>query len=1355
MGAFSYLQGDFRGGLWSAEAQGRMVDEKWKTAMNVCLNGFPVETGAWTRRPGFRYVQHTRRGQKALLRPFRFGRDQAYQIEFTDGKMRFHVGLGLLMDERDEPAVIGITNELNAPAIVAISAIPEYWNEGVSIIFNIATQTNPDMPSSYTMFGRQFEAFDLDRGAGTFKIRNPITQETIEGQELNYIPRATSLDTVQRIKEFGTIYDQDDIENKNIRIVQAIDNVVILCDGKEPYLLQQDGEEQFTFGRLMNKDGPYFDVNDTITTLSPDGTTGNIELTASSEVGINNGDGFQDTDVGRLIRFQCGPPVWDSATVYTTNAKVIGPDENIYRAVKTNSNHDPTSDDGTFWEITADTVQWTWLKITAVTDTTHVDADVMGDDLEIKSSSGGIFSSHQDSDTPTKYWRLGVFTDTPDPATGRARWPTCGTYHEGRLCLFGAEPNRCDATRSLTDDFDFAPSYPDGTVADDSGLSFVLNSRDAQYITWGMTNNDGMAIGTLAGEWIIKASTLDDPLTPFDVQARLVTQYGAFNAEPVQAYGGPIFIQARGRKVLANRRHPYGQPEAMNISFYAGALMEPGVNELAWMQEPALCLFATRDDGRLIGCSYKYSMLEEDYYGWHEHEHGAGRIFEALSYGPNFQGTGDCIYVVTALPDDDDPETNPRWVETMMPIATSGSANWIAWHTDASSTAWFIRRMIMANGDSFDGLRVYGLEHAEGLTFHPWIGNLDLGNFVVTDGHLDIPFQTGPTAKFTLAFLEGLSDGTDYGDGEWGMHLRWADAAITTPLAHPIQTVAVIDSDDGAIVSETSSFKFALRIENNRAYRWIGNATDGTDAMRVFDAETGALIAEGTHDDLFGTADVTRGFAASVGQWSIGVSNDYLFGPNHLSPDGYTLVTTDDLTMAVTVDDDVIGPPSLIIPTHFTGIGTLGIIDTDMFIVIEQVGVITANIINSIKVSDLFVSFLGGYTQAVIELSFREDWSMADLGGRHEAEVVVAGCRGTEKFGYSDFFLWGFDSSITSATRANLYRFYTQGPATDGVSNPPDFLFRDWGYAKFATILPTDIDAGWTAFNGLSFAPDLLGGGLVGLAARQSGTGNDFYAFKISIETGEILWKTVLPTLPVSAHFNCDTRLTNGFMGFIAGNGTNTIYGVDLGTGALQTISGQVDGFSGYAGHVGCQIFDGTDSIIFYGQDTTPAIPQFYLGDWATDHAPSWGQEWNRVWIGTDFTQDDDHREMDADLLFVPVNFGISFTSRGQILPPDFGQDAGARLGPAFGKIRRTHWWVAKFVDSFNVSVGTDFDKLLPVKFQNDDKVLTVAPDRFTGLITTTLGDNYSKLSALAWEVTRQYPVTITAIGGYLVSSDK
>lgn len=117
---------------------------------------------------------------------------------------------------------------------------------------------------------------------------------------------------------------------------QSADVLYIVHANYPPAALSRQGATSWTLANLVVQDGPYLPVNITPTklsvTTSVPGSTGT--LTASSIVGINNGTGFQPSDVGRLLRVN-----------------------NVGSAAAT---------------------QWVWMLITAVTSTTTCNVTVQG-----------------------------------------------------------------------------------------------------------------------------------------------------------------------------------------------------------------------------------------------------------------------------------------------------------------------------------------------------------------------------------------------------------------------------------------------------------------------------------------------------------------------------------------------------------------------------------------------------------------------------------------------------------------------------------------------------------------------------------------------------------------------------------------------------------------------------------------------------------------------------------------------------------------------------------------------------------------------------------------------------------------
>ncbi len=87
----SFLQSSFLGGEWSLTAQGRIEYQRYKTGMNVCFNGIPLEEGAWTRRPGSRFIAPVRGAAGSLGRVLTFSlqADQPVTMVLTDAVARF------------------------------------------------------------------------------------------------------------------------------------------------------------------------------------------------------------------------------------------------------------------------------------------------------------------------------------------------------------------------------------------------------------------------------------------------------------------------------------------------------------------------------------------------------------------------------------------------------------------------------------------------------------------------------------------------------------------------------------------------------------------------------------------------------------------------------------------------------------------------------------------------------------------------------------------------------------------------------------------------------------------------------------------------------------------------------------------------------------------------------------------------------------------------------------------------------------------------------------------------------------------------------------------------------------------
>lgn len=300
MAKVSPAQSNFNGGEVTPLVYGRPDLDKYQTGLKTCKNFIPLIQGPVERRPGTSFVAEVKNSSKSTrLIPFEFSVEQAYQIEFGDQYLRF-------VKDRGQIEVSGVSAWLTSTSYV----IGELVVESGTNYYCIEAHTS-----------------------GTF---------------------ATDLAANKWYALTGSVYevptDWLEAELFQIRFAQSADILYIAHQNHKPKQINRTSDTGWVITDIDFQDGPYLNTNATDTTLALSGTTGSVTVTASATEGINGGDGFKSTDVGRLIRWQ------DAAG------------------------------------------NWTWLEITAFSSTTSVTTTIRGQNAS--------------ATTATTDWRLGVWSET-------------------------------------------------------------------------------------------------------------------------------------------------------------------------------------------------------------------------------------------------------------------------------------------------------------------------------------------------------------------------------------------------------------------------------------------------------------------------------------------------------------------------------------------------------------------------------------------------------------------------------------------------------------------------------------------------------------------------------------------------------------------------------------------------------------------------------------------------------------------------------------------------------------------------------------------------------------------------------
>lgn len=280
-------QSSFNGGEWSPHVWGRQTNvDGYDNSCREVTNFDVLIQGPARYRSGFRYIRiepdADLAAKESRLISFEFGDTQTYTIEFGDQYCRFYRDRTVLTE-----AAKTITAATKANPCVVTSASHGYSNGDEVFISDVAGMTE---------LNNRF-----------FKVANVTTNtfELVGIDSTNYTTYASG-GSAYRVYTVASPYTEAQIWA--IGFTQSADELYLVHQDVTPKKLVRNSDTSWSFTDADFKDGPFLDQNLTDTTLTAGGAGpgAGITLTASSVVGINNGTGFQTTDVGRQVRIKSG-----------------------------------------------------------------------------------------------------------------------------------------------------------------------------------------------------------------------------------------------------------------------------------------------------------------------------------------------------------------------------------------------------------------------------------------------------------------------------------------------------------------------------------------------------------------------------------------------------------------------------------------------------------------------------------------------------------------------------------------------------------------------------------------------------------------------------------------------------------------------------------------------------------------------------------------------------------------------------------------------------------------------------------------------------------------------------------------
>ena len=548
-------QSSFLGGEWSPTAQGRTDLPAYSTALNVCRNGYPTEEGAWTRRPGFLELGLSYYGSPNTVSvDFNLATGPVVYLEetyyngfiylrfWTDMSALFApttfgtAPLALLPDEIE----LIVSIDTSSPAVLTTAGAPN-WTTGTVVQLYIDQTVGLNSPG---LVGRQLVVTNVN--ATTYTLTDMATGDPIDGSTVanaliggtSYATRPLTIQTPYS----DPMYLTGSPSLLGVRIIQTGQEAVFVSGHYEPYLLTLGSQittdsgliVAFTFswssagfvGGHNVTDGPYADP---LPGLSQTGNSiGQIDSTSAptSFTILDGAYSFVATDLARQIRIWTQPAAYNSGTAYGVNQSVTFGDvfyimsvPNIPAGLAPNQAYVVAGVSTFPWVLSPQLGGWVAACITEINSPSNV------------TISGIDFGAFNCPNLIVDIWQLGIYAGN-GPA-----YPSCGTYHEGRLALGGLFPGRFDlsATTPGTSVTWFQPTDYFGEVTDANAIGYTLNTPPQSNLLWMVTDVAGIIAGTAGDEWLISAPETNGAISPSNIQGRRISRYGSAAIDPIRA----------------------------------------------------------------------------------------------------------------------------------------------------------------------------------------------------------------------------------------------------------------------------------------------------------------------------------------------------------------------------------------------------------------------------------------------------------------------------------------------------------------------------------------------------------------------------------------------------------------------------------------------------------------------------------------------------------------------------------------------------------------------------------------------------------------------------------------------------
>lgn len=309
-------------------------------------------------------------------------------------------------------------------------------------------------------------------------------------------------------------------------------------------------------------------------------------------------------------------------------------------------------------------------------------------------------------------------SDTPPEAIdwfGSGNNPGLVAFHQQRLVLAaGANEPQFFYSSKVGSYEDWSKSRP---AKDDDPIRQAVASGSIDAIQW-LASFGTLLLGTGGAEY--KAHNSGDAFTSKTLNLSAQSYWGSASLPPLVIGNSVLHLQRQGSHVrdlfYSLERDGYG---GNDLSVLAPHLFDNNtLTQWAYQQAPGCIVWATRNDGMLLGMSY---LKEHEIWGWHPHT--TQGTFESVCSMPGAQE--DSVYFIVKR--------------------TIGGAD--KYYLERLATKWnpddgIAQAMFLDSAKTYSGAAtstVNGLSHLEGMTVDALVDGSPHTGLTVSGGSLSLP----------------------------------------------------------------------------------------------------------------------------------------------------------------------------------------------------------------------------------------------------------------------------------------------------------------------------------------------------------------------------------------------------------------------------------------------------------------------------------------------------------------------------------------------------------------------------------------------------------------------------------------